>query len=166
MAKEKICVLRFIEKKIRKEISEYKFLFDIIEDDFERENLLVEFEWYVRKAVKFKYRYYILSMISFLCPIISEILICVPNEPLIVKIITGIMLGGASFAAALLAMTDAKNKWNMYRSEAETIKRTLREYYREGDAGKRKKLLESLENSYSKTHEKWMKYFQEKENSE
>lgn len=162
MRKKRICFFRFVERKIRKELSNYEFLFENIENGLEKTSILVEFEWFVRKAIKCKYRYYILSFITFVCPVISEVLICMPSEAYVIKVITGIILGGSSVAAALLVLLDVKNKWNIYRNEAENIKWILRKYNSEKDIHKKEDLMKELADSYSKTHEEWRRSFRER----
>lgn len=152
--------MRFMKKEIEREIKENDFLFKKIDDEFIREREYVNFKWFVGKAIKNKYYYYILTSITIIYPVISEIMIFVPTTEVKVKLITGAILGTSTIAAAMLSMLDVRRKWGIYRNQAENIKNMLTQYGIETNKTKKDEIVKQLEESYSDTHEEWMTPFQ------
>lgn len=166
MSQEKISSFRFIKRRIVKEISDNEVLFSNIEDTIAKEDARANFEWFVSKAVVCKFRYYILSIVTFICPTISQIFIYIPVESYVPKVIISIVLGISSLAAAVLTMLDSRNKWDIYRSEAERIKSILRKYNKAKESLEKERLLDELDESYNETHKQWKNTFRKRKDEE
>jgi len=110
---------------IKNEIEKNTYLFDKIEDDYIKKRLRVCFEWYVEKAIKNKYYFYVLSSITIIAPIVSEVLLLCPIDTCCVKLIAGIFIGFSTAATAFLSLLGAQDKWRIYRDQAEMIKSSL-----------------------------------------
>lgn len=145
------------KKKAESEINENEYLYGEIKDSFIRMRVQSCLEWHIRKAQKNKFYFYMLSMITIICPIISGIINLVVPEG-IFRIISSIMMGGSSIAAAFLTLLDANRKWGLYRNQAEWIKRMVSIYIVSGqkDEGV---FINQLEDFMGETHERWMDTF-------
>lgn len=164
-----ICIFKKLEslfcvrKEIERELNENEFLVSNIQDSFLKARVWGSYKWYASKAVKSKYRYYSLTIITILFPILSEIILCIPLDETISKVMVSVVLGGSTLCAALLTMLDVRHKWEIYRSEAEYIKNMLTVYYFEPDDAKKKEIMKELEKSYEDTHKKWRESFRKEE---
>lgn len=109
--------------------------------------------------MKNKYYYYLCTIITILCPIISEIILLLPiQNNTYPRVISGIVLGISSLVAALLPLFDFRKKWGIYRNQAEELKTILVEM--SGNDGKNENdLLHKMEESVRETHENWMEPF-------
>lgn len=114
--------------------------------------------WYTKKAVKNKYCFYILSMVSFLVPIILNVILVFSTESLGIQLISFILMGCASFAAYLQQLLDARRKWKIYRFQAEAIKKEVSLFDPEKDS--ETALLKKIEDGMDLTMAEWMKYFE------
>lgn len=122
-------------------------------------------KWYIRKANWNKWCYYIFSFIGMLCPLVSAVCaVCMDC-----KAITVILSSITSLAAWLLALTNARLKWENYRSAAEFLKREFTLFQaRSGiyaEVRKEETYLCTIEEFMQQTHVKWQKTFA-KESSE
>ena len=116
--------------------------------------------WYMRKANWNKRMYYILSIVGILCPLINAALVVCIDCPVFSVILSSI----TSFAASILALTNARLKWENYRTAAEFLKRefTLFQAGIGAYAGEKKTsvYLYSIEEFMQKTHTNWQKVFE------
>lgn len=109
-------------------------------------------KWYIEKAVKNKYYYYILTMFTIVCPLISTIILCASRERLGIKIASVTATAISTTAAALLTMLDVKRKWGIYRSQAEMLKTQLALQGCAETKRTDKEFLEAMEDSMKKTY--------------
>lgn len=75
-------------------------------------------EWYMRKAIFYKYLFYILSVINISLPLASSAIMALYERSDIGIILASI----TSLSAALLALFNARERWTTYRTAAENIK--------------------------------------------
>lgn len=76
-------------------------------------------EWYMRKAIFYKYLFYILSLVNLSLPLLSATIMAVTDKKDI-----GITLASiTSLSASLLALFNARDRWTNYRTAAENIKK-------------------------------------------
>lgn len=116
-------------------------------------------KWYIRRAVKNKRLYYFFSFTGMFCPLISAVLsVCVES-----KVLTVVLASITSLATSLLALTNARLKWENYRSAAEFLKREFTFYQaKTGDyAGDQRDevYLYTIEAFMQQTHVNWQKIF-------
>lgn len=117
-------------------------------------------EWYIRKAILNRRLYYILSIIGMLCPLINVVLAsCQPECNIGVIILSSI----TSLSASLLAITNARLKWENYRSAAEFLKREYTLFQAHvglyGGVERVSAYLNTTEDFMGKVHANWQKYF-------
>lgn len=149
------------KRTIERELAENRYLTENIEKPFIKNYCEEQLSWYTKKAVFYKYSYYIFTIITIVCPIISGIIFVLPIDSDSIKVVSEIILGLSAFSAAMLPLFDCRRKWGLYRNEVERIKSFLSAYNMDGDA---KKLMKNMECSKRNTHENWYQRFQEEEN--
>ena len=168
----------FYKIAAKKEIEGNKFLSQNIKNQFIRKRADNCLQWFIHKAVKNKYWYYSLSVLTIVGPVASEIVINMSDWNPYARLISSIILGISTIAAAFLNLFDVRRKWGVYRNEAEDLKRILSMFEAKGDNeketeegdeieaekenGKEKNermLLEQMEESMDSTHKKWMEPF-------
>ena len=141
---------------LKKEIEENEFLINQIEDDFVKQKVRVNMEWYITKAVKNKYYFYCLSSLTVIAPVLAEIVLLLPVGEHYTRFLTGIFVGVSTIAASFLSLFEVKNKWKLYRNQSEKLKGMLSTYSADKEG-----FLEKMEKSMEETHEMWKKIFEE-----
>ena len=122
-------------------------------------------KWYVENANLNKWLYYIFSIIGILCPLVNAVWVVCCDY----KSISVLLSSVTSMAASILAITNAKSKWENYRSAAEFLKReyvlfqTATGIY--NDENRAAKYLQNIEDYMQSIHFNWQKIF-EKDSSE
>lgn len=107
--------------KLTKEVQEY---LDGLNDTLHKNTIcktrtIYSLNWYSKKANFYKYTYYTLSLINIVVPLSSTVIISFfPSEDILVAVLSAL----ASFAASLLSLLGAKDKWTNYRNGAEFLK--------------------------------------------
>ncbi len=143
-----------------KEFKQNKYLVDEIQDDFLKKYVESNLKWYIQKAVKNKWGYYICTLITIICPVIAGIILLMPIEDTYAKLVSEIILGISTIAAAILPLFGYKRKWGMYRNQTEKMKSVLAEYVSDTNSIN---LISEIEKIKLQTHEKWMQPFNDKE---
>lgn len=113
--------------------------------------------WYIRKAVINKWGYYICTIVTIICPVISGVVCMLPIPSIYSKILSGVIMGISTIAAALLPLFGYKKKWGMYRNQAEQIKAVIAEYISKGHND----IVSVIEKVKLQTHEEWMQPFRD-----
>lgn len=117
-------------------------------------------EWYIRKATLNKRIYYGLSIIGVLCPLVNVVLASCESECNV-----GIIIASSvtSLAASLLAITNARLKWENYRTAAEFLKREYTLFQAHAGVYRYEErasiYLHTTEDFMGKIHANWQKYF-------
>lgn len=150
------------ERTMERELKENRYLIESIEEPFVKKYCEEQLNWYTKKAVFYKYSYYILTIITMVCPIISGVIFVLPIDSNNMKVTLEIILGFSAFSAAMLPLFDCRRKWGMYQNEVEMVKAFLICYNLDGDA---EKLIKNIEQSKQNTHKNWCHQFQEEENN-
>lgn len=139
------------------------------------EYVIMRFEqsvkWYIKKANKFKYFFYLFSIIGIVfpasIPIVNSFLRSNHCESDFVITIISV---SASISASFLTLFKAQEKWIHYRYVAETLQ-TEYSFYTTAvgeyeDSEKRlKRFLKKIESIMSDEHDQWLKMFDEKDKS-
>lgn len=116
-------------------------------------------KWYVESANLNKWIYYIFSVIGVLCPLVNAVLVICCD----CKLITVLLSSITSFAASMLTLTNAKSKWENYRSAAEFLKREYVLFQSEigvyHDNNRAETYLQVIEDFMQIVHVKWQKIF-------
>lgn len=121
-------------------------------------------EWYIRKAVLNKRLYYIFSLLGMLCPLVNVILVsCQSDMNMAIVILSSL----TSLATSILTLTNARQKWENYRSAAEFLKREYTLFQaRVGVYGGDQRVsayLNTIEDFMNKIHMNWQKIFKKSE---
>lgn len=145
-------------------MNEWKEVLCLFSDDVTPEQMckirtVYALKWYVEKANMNKWIYYCFSVIGILCPLVNAVLVVCCEYKLITVLLSSI----TSMAASMLAITNAKSKWENYRSAAEFLKR---EYvlFQSGtgvyrDENRSAIYLQTIEDYMQIIHTKWQKIF-------
>ena len=116
--------------------------------------------WYIRKANWNKKIFYIFSFVGVLCPLINAVLAAGWNY----KIVTVILASITSFVTSVLALTNARSKWENYRSAAEFLKREYTLFQAEvglyGGEERVSVYLHTIEAFMMQIHVNWQKIFE------
>ncbi|MCH5206731.1 MAG: DUF4231 domain-containing protein [Oscillospiraceae bacterium] len=136
------------------EFNDNRHLLDAISDKLIRSRIESSLKWYIRNAVTSKHYFYFFSVITIVAPIFSGILINLPLTDTYVKIISSIFAGLTSACASALNLFNFRKDWELYRNQAEEIKRILAENLSDpiGD----QKVLKRIEKSIQSTEKNWM----------
>lgn len=151
-----------IGKIAKKEWNDNEFLLDIISDDKVKKRISSNLKWYIFNAVKAKFYFYFLSIITISAPILSGILINFTETNVIIKILSSSFVGLSSISAALLNLLDVRRKWGLYRNQAEEIKRILSEHLT-NESVNNEIILKKFEESISFTDKSWKENFEKSE---
>lgn len=135
------------------------YLINKISDEFLKEYAKNNLMWFVKKAVWNKYCYYICTLITIVCPVVSGLVFFMPVGNICSRLISEIILGVSTIAASMLPLFGYKKKWGMYRNQAEQIKTILVKYLQNKN---QYDIITEIEKVKLKTHEKWMQPFNEK----
>lgn len=147
-----------------KEFNENQHLLDSISDEIIKNRISSSLKWYINSAVKAKYYFYFLSVVTIVAPICSGILINLPLTDTCIKIIASVFAGLTSACASILNLFNFRKNWELYRNQAEDIKRILAENLSEpiGD----KKILKKIEKSMQDTDKSWAEMLDQMDHNE
>lgn len=148
-----------VNRQAIKEFDENRHLLDSISDEIIKNRIGTSLKWYICNAVKAKHYFYLFSIITIVAPIISGILINIPLTDIYVKIISSLFAGLTSVCASTLNLFNFRKNWELYRNQAEEIKRILAENLSDpiGD----KKVLKKIEKSMQTTDKSWMEMIEQ-----
>ena len=143
-----------ISKIIEHEYSENQILLNEIKDYKIKQRISYNLKWFIKNAVKAKYFFYILTIITVVSPVASGILLNISDGNITLKVISSIMLGISSISSSFLAIFDFKKMWLMYRNQAEQIKHMLSEYIVSKHINE-EELLKDIEKNIKITDRQW-----------
>lgn len=116
--------------------------------------------WYIKRANVNKWIYYCFSFIGMLCPLVNAVLaVCMEC-----KVTTVLLSSITSFATSTLAITNARSKWENYRSAAEFLKREYTLFQAKvgvyNEDQRTSVYLQTIEDFMQKVHINWQKIFE------
>lgn len=128
-----------------------------IDDEILRQRMKSSMEWYTKNAVKNRRRFYFLSFLTIIMPLLATLIngwVGVPNS--YIKNLVSLCSMLAAVAASSLSLLKCQEKWILYRSTVEGMKRLL-SLYRAGEIGKGEfvTLIQKLEDCMNEEHLKW-----------
>lgn len=158
----------WIKRRIEKEIKENEYLSEYLEEKIVKNRVESSLRWFIEKAVKNKYYFYIFSILNIVWPIATGIVLSLPMDVDRMKVCITILMGMATITAAMLPLMEFHKKWSIYRDQAEGIKRiACISFLNQGEKNEQdsekegkdreKDLLQDLEESMWQTHKGWMK---------
>lgn len=117
--------------------------------------------WFIKRACLHKTLFYIFTIISTACPLLSSvILVCIDC-----KLLTIILTSITTMSGTLLAMFNCRGNWDNYRSTAEYLKKEYCLYkgmvspYDGKD--REEKYLMNIEEFMGQTNKKWKEFFED-----
>lgn len=146
---------------IKKEKEDFKKLYEGINNDVVRERIRSSGEWYIKNAAKYKFWFYVFTILGIIAPlaitVISSAKIGVLKDDDVVRVITASCSVLATFSSTFLAVSKCKEKWTNYRHTVERIKSELVRYsVEEGeDKEKLRNLVEKTEQIMKEEHDRW-----------
>ena len=144
--------MNLISSKI--EIEENQYLTENIQDPVIKNRIVYNLTWYIKRACGTKFWFYCFTILTIVCPVVSGIVLTSPLEDSFAKMLSAIILGISTVAAALLPLYGFHKKWTLYRNQAEEIKHILITAYCEKNVSD-EELLHRIEESIKATDEKW-----------
>lgn len=148
--------------KARKEIRENEYLIcDDISPISKRFGYCLK--WYIKNACYYKNMYYILTLISTICPIVVAVLNGLTFEEgmeAYIKYAVIVLSAAASISVAVLTIYRAQEKWTRYRAAAEDLKRERVIYLnekilRKDDPDLDREFLSKIEDYIAKENQDW-----------
>ena len=141
----------------RKEMKNYRFLFDGIKNDTIKQRAYVSLEYYIDKATFYKLAWNVLSFAGIVLPAAATFFTCAGVDAKRIALVTAL----TSVVSGSLALFKCADKKNAYRNSAENLKGELSEYlsetgrYQNKSADEKDQLLsESLEQIIKKGYSK------------
>lgn len=148
-----------VSRQALKEFNDNQRLLDSISDEIIKSRIEISLKWYIYHAVKAKFYFYLFSVITIVAPICSGILINIPLTDTSIKIIASIFAGLTSVSASALSLFNFRKNWELYRSQAEDIKRILAKNLA-GPVGDQK-VLKEIEKSMQSTDKSWVEMLEQ-----
>ena len=145
----------------KKEYDENEYLIREIKNEVVRNRVAYNLNWFIKNAVKIKFLFNILTIITIIAPISSGIILNFFDYSFIFRFVSNVILGISSISASFIATFDLKKKWELYRVQAEKIKHILSEDIIYGDRDD-KDILERIEKSIRNTDEQWVNSLRKK----
>lgn len=142
-----------ISKQALKELKDNWQLLCSISDEMIGNRIESSLKWYIYNAVKAKFYFYFFSVVTIVAPICSGILMNMPLPDTYVKIIAGAFAGLTSASASVLHLFNFKKSWELYRDQAEDIKRILADNLSNPIGDQR--VLKKIEKSMQTTEKSW-----------
>lgn len=148
------------------EMQDFEILYKNIENEVIRERIRTTGQWYIEHAIRYKHYFYILSIVGIVLPLfISSINVIGCDYKNIIRIITTIASAIVSLSTGILTFMKCGEKWTLYRSTIEMMKRELTLYWVNAtDEKALENLVYKLEEIMDKEHNKWEKIQQKDEN--
>ena len=151
-----------VKKIAEKEWKDNEFLLNIITNENVKSRIGSTLNWYIYNAVKAKFYYYLLSIITIVTPIATGVIVNFPESGTVFKITSSIFSGITAISAALLNLFDCRKNWSLYRGQAEQIKSILSKYLAKKTVNENQ-ILKEIELSMSSTDENWKEGMDERE---
>lgn len=148
------------------EMQDFEILYKNIENEVIRERIRTTGQWYIENAIRYKYYFYTLSIVGIVLPlIISSVNVLGCDYKNLIRIVTTIASAIVSLSTGILTFMKCGEKWTLYRSTIEMMKRELTLYWvNAADEKALENLVYKLEKIMDKEHNKWEKIQQKDEN--
>lgn len=144
-------------KCVNNEKSNVSTLYNDIGNEKLKERIRTCLEWYIEKAAFYKRWFCILSVISIIMPLLITVLnnVCVEIDECLIRNSITICSVIASLSTAFLAFFKFQEKWILYRTTAEEIKKELVLYSANQSDEELKKLVIKIEGCMDKERSEW-----------
>lgn len=157
-----------ILRDIKNEREDIEYLCNIIEEPVLQKRIRGSMDWYAEKAVKNKIRFYFLSFLTIVMPLLTELLNAWDGiTEADAKNLISVSAMLTTLAASVLCLLKCQEKWILYRTTVERMKKALSLYCAEM-IGKDEllRLVQELEDYMDNERTKWYEMKkQEKDNA-
>lgn len=154
----------------QKELEDLQTLYQGIPDETLKARIQSSGEWYIRGAFRYKRLFYTLSFAGIVIPVLvtaANGILTAETQANLVKNLTIICSALTALSTALLSFSKCREKWTLYRTSIEKIKKELVLYW----AGKQeeaelKNLINRLEKVMEEEKAEWVKIEKKDEREE
>lgn len=148
-----------IYKRVRAEKADFAELYKGIQNEVLKARIRSAGNWYIERAIKCKAVFYILEIISIVLPLLISVLNSCEKSNTVVTICAL----STALVTSLLTFSKCREKWTLYRTTIEQIKRELTLYWvDEPDDEKLKDLAIRIEGIMEQEHKVWIRYSKER----
>lgn len=142
----------------RKEILNICYIYEEIKDESIRMRIKNCLEWYIKSACFYRFVHYLFSLVSIILPIFVAVLNSLSDQSSwVVTLLSGIV----SMCASILTLTKAQERWFLYRTTCENMKREVSLFYGKAspysEESQEKDLLKALEALMKVENTQWQK---------
>lgn len=146
-------------RKEKEEKEDFEKLYQNIPNEVLKARIKSSGNWYIERAIRFKRLFEILGLISIILPLIISILNNFEKTNLAVSICALL----TALVTSLLTFTKCREKWTLYRTTIEQIKRELTLYWvDELNDEKLKELAIKIEDIMAQEHKVWIQDLKER----
>lgn len=144
-------------RNIRKEENDFKILYENISDEVLKNRIKSLGEWYIKYACVNKFKFYLVSFIGIIAPLIVTAFNTLNIVSVdVIKLVTVVCSLVASFSTSYLALTRCREKWKIYRDSIERLKRLLVLYWSDlTNDHSLKHLMNEIEKLKDSEYERW-----------
>ena len=151
---QKMCEM-FFGKQERNEKADFEELYKGISNEVFRARIKSAGNWYIERAIRLKKWFYIFEVISIILPLVISGLNSYGKANMMVTICALL----TTLVTSILAFTKWREKWMLYRTTIEQMKRELTLYWVNGpNDEKTKELAKTIEAIMAQEHEMWIYY--------
>lgn len=156
-----------IEQKIgKKEKATMKDLYEDIQNPRLKKRIQSCAEWYIEYAALYKGIFYTLSITGIVLPVLVTIINATDTSGKTTAV-TLVLSSIIAMCTSLLTFSKCREKWGLYRSSVEMIKRELMLYWGRKETDQDlKDLIVTLEKCMENEHMQWLKILKEIETEE
>lgn len=129
----------------------------VIDDEVLRKRIESSMKWYMKNAVKNRKRFYLLSFLTIIMPLLATLFngwVGLPNS--YIKNLVSFCSMLATLSASALGLMKCQEKWILYRNTVEKMKKLVSLYHvEEIEKGELIILIQKLEDCMDEEHLKW-----------
>jgi len=146
-------------KREKAEKTDFAELYKAIPNEVLKARIRSAGNWYIERAIICKTWFYILEFISIVLPLLISVLNSCGKNNMAVTICAL----STALVTSLLTFSKCREKWTLYRTTIEQIKRELTLYWvDEPDDEKLKDLAIRIEGIMEQEHKVWIRYSKER----
>lgn len=152
----------FFFNNAKEEKADFELLYNQLPNDKIKNRIKSTGEWYIKKALFYKRLFHAFSIISIVAPALATALTGMNDGSDAMKVSIIICTSITSVVTSFLAFSKCRDKWTLYRTTIEFIKRELSLYWG-GNCGDEmlKDLVTRLEDIIASEQKDWIELFEE-----
>lgn len=152
-----------IRKGEKEEKRDFEKLYHNIPNEELKSRIGATGNWYIERATRCKRWFYFLEIVSIILPLLTTFLNGCQNNNIAVTVCALL----TALVTSVLSFTKCREKWTLYRTTIEQIKRELTLFWVDKpNDEKMKELSERLEGIMAQEHKVWIRYAKEQNGQE